>query len=358
MSGVFAQGWSLPQALPPSRPMTYGSADGDSPAVSFFSESTPLTPGGTIGTIPPAQNDWLIEGTPEAGSIVSRRYPEAGSPLFERGRPLAADDRPADARTGFFQGIDFKAVWLASGKRDGLGVTALDGSATFAVPAPSRDWPLLITPDFTVYYLTGPKSIDVPPRLYDAYTEFRWLPRLGPNFRIETALQIGAFSDFEQSSDEAFRITGRGLGIWDWRPGVKLVGGVAYLDRYDIDVLPVGGIIWKPNDLWEFNLLFPKPKIARRILWHGALSDDKQDWFYVAGDYNPHVWAVERVGGFADELTYRDVMLIVGLERRNIPGIDYKLELGYVFSRRLHYRADDIERELDDTVMLRAIVHY
>lgn len=352
-----AQFTRLPQALPPSRPMVLPSEPAVVPGqrAPFGGEVSGLSPPGESWTedsgpaplSPPAQ--WLQSTVPATESI-----------LFDSDRSSAAEtaDMPADARDGFFQKLLFSGTWLAGGGRDGLGISTLDAQAVFAAPCPTRQWPLLISPEFAAHYLDGPELVDVPPRVYDAFADFRWLPKLSDRFRADLSLQFGAFSDFEQGSDEAFRITGTGLGIWTWRPGVRLVGGVTYLDRYDINVLPVGGVLWEPSPFWKFDLIFPKPKVARRILCLGSVDDSRQDWIYIAGDYNPHVWAVKRIDGTRDELTYRDMALILGFERKNIPGIDFKFEVGYVFGRRLHYASDDIERDLSDTVMLRGQLVY
>ena len=49
----------------------------------------------------------------------------------------------------------------------------------FAVPCPTRNSPLVMTPGFDVQYLQGPKYSDLPPRLYDGYVDFRWLSQDG-----------------------------------------------------------------------------------------------------------------------------------------------------------------------------------
>ena len=61
------------------------------------------------------------------------------------------------------------------------------------------------------------------------------------------AVQPGYYSDWDGSSDRAVRLTGHGSGIYDWTPTFQLVLGAAYLDRPDIEVLPIAGFIWKPD---------------------------------------------------------------------------------------------------------------
>ena len=280
-------------------------------------------------------------------------------PGFPQPEPVqtANPDRPPDTRDGMFQKLIFDGTWLAPGRSLGMGMTELELKTILALPCPTRNSPLIITPGFSVNYLEGPTAIDVPARVYDAYTQFRWMSRLTPRFGIDLVFTPGVFSDFEQGADEAFRITGRGAGMFTWTPNTKIVLGLAYLNRDDVDYLPIGGLIWTPNDDLQIDLLFPQPKIARRIYWDGAFGEKVQDWIYIAGEFGTDVWAVRRASGNNDVLTYRDLRLIIGLERKCIGCLDWRLELGYVFGREIRYRRSP-DVGVSDTVMLRAGMTY
>jgi hypothetical protein len=266
-------------------------------------------------------------------------------------------DRPPDARDGMFQKLIFTYTWLASGGADGLGINDVELKTVLALPIPSRKWPLIVTPGFGVHYLDGTRVPDLPARLYDAYVQFRSFRRFSPRWAMDLSVTPGVYSDFEQSTDDALRITGHGAAIFDWTPTTRLVFGVAYLDRDDLRVLPVGGLIWKPNPDVEFNLVAPRPSIAHRLYWEGASTDEIQDWVYIAGEYGGGTWAIQRADGSNDRVTYGDYRAILGLERRHIGGLDAQLEIGYVFGRSLEYRSG-AEFDPTDTVMLRGGLTY
>jgi hypothetical protein len=257
-----------------------------------------------------------------------------------------------------FQKLFFHSTWLDSGTRGGFGLVQLELATVLAFPLPSRRWPLTVTPEFVVNYLDGPAALDLPPRVYDAGVEFRWWRRLAPRFGVDLAVAPGVFSDFEQSADEALRIPGHAIGVFEWTPRATILLGVAYLDREDVGVLPVGGLIWRPHEDVKLELAVPRPRIARRVYWRGAYTDQIQDWVYVAGEFGGGSWAIRRADGSDDVFTYSDYRVILGLERKAVGRLDARLELGYVFSREIESAAGAPDVKPCDTVMLRAGLTY
>ncbi len=268
-------------------------------------------------------------------------------------------DRPIDARNGFFQEFYFDNAWLCGGTApDALGEYQAQIRSKFVLPLPSRRHPLLLMPGFAVHYLDGPRQTDLPPRLYDAYLQFRWLHKLSPRWSADVSVTPGMYSDFEQGSDEALRISGHFGAMWDWTPTAKIALGVAYLDRQDYRVLPFAGLIWEPTPDVVFELMVPRPKIARRVYWSGAMTETVQDWVYLAGELGGGSWAIRRADGSDDVTTYSDLRLIVGLERRVLFGLDYYLEMAYVFNRKLEYDSPTPWLHPPETLMLRAGMTY
>lgn len=267
-------------------------------------------------------------------------------------------DRPPDSRDGAFQKLIFNSTWLGSGSAGGFGITKLESRVVFGLPIPSRRSPLVVTPGFAVNYLDGPVGADLPPRTYEATLQFRWWKRFTPRFGIDFAIAPGVFSDFQQSSDEALRFPGYMAGKFEWTPTLDLVLGAAYLDRDDVNFLPIGGLIWRPRPDLKLELVAPRPRIGRRIYWFGAYGEAVQDWAYVAGEFGGGTWAFQRSTGVDDVVNYRDYRVILGWERKALGGLDARLEAGYVFSRTIEYASSVPDVEPDDTLMLRAALTY
>jgi len=268
-------------------------------------------------------------------------------------------DRPIDARNGFFQTLYFDNEWLRCGSSpQDFGEYQAEVRGTFALPLPNRRHPLLMTPGFAVHYLDGPRAAELPPRLYDAYLQFRWLHKLSPRWSADLSVTPGVYSDFEQGTDEALRISGHFGAMWDWTPTTKIALGVAYLDRQDYRLIPFAGVIWEPSPEMLFELMVPRPRIARRVYWFGEFADETQDWIYVAGELGGGSWAILRTDGENDVVTYSDLRLSLGLERRVLFGVDYYVEAAYVFARKLKYERPAPELVPSDTLMIRAGLVY
>ena len=267
--------------------------------------------------------------------------------------PPRNPDLPPDARDGMFQKLIFTSAYLDSGNSRGLGITEMDLRAILALPIPSRKAPMLITPGFGTYFLNWPRSPDLPSQLYDAYVQFRWMYRWNPAIATDFAITPGVYSDFEQGTDEAIRLPGHGAVLWTWTPEWKALVGCAYLDRLENNILPIGGLIWTPDEDVNYEMVFPKPKLAHRVRWLGADTDDLQDWLYLAGEFGGSTWAIARADGSTARMDYRDWRILLGLEHKAIGRLDYRFELGYVFERRFLYNSSAIEYNPEDTFMVR-----
>ena len=246
---------------------------------------------------------------------------------------------------------------------DGFGFYEAEVTSVWGLPCPTKDAPLVVTPGIANYWLDGPAALDIPAQLHDVYTEFRWLPKIGERFRVNIAIRPGFDSDWSGSTVRAVRITGDGAGIYDWTPNFQLVLGCAYLDRPDIELLPIAGFIWKPDRDAEYRVLFPTPKISWCV-WRepGTLTLFDRDfrpgsseyWFYVGGELGGGSWAIRHSDGSSDLMSYSDIRVYLGLENRTIVGLGSQIEIGYAFKRYIRLTSTDSNFDLGDTLMVRA----
>jgi hypothetical protein len=294
------------------------------------------------------------------GQLVS--HPDSTAEILQAPGGSAADvpaQPPSDARPGMFQKLILSGTWLAGGVDSrSFGQTDLESKIILALPCPTRDSPLVITPGFTVHYLQGPANVDLPPRLYETYMQFRWLSQVTPQWGLDLAVTPGVFSDFNQGSDDSFRLTGHGAVAWTYNPAMKFVLGAAYLDLPDNNVIPIGGVIWTPNEEMKFELIFPTPKISKRIHCFDDHNKDAETWVYIAGEFANDAWAIAHGNGDNDLLVLSDDRLILGLERKIRGGLSTRVEIGYVFSRRIRFNSDIPDFYPEDTVLLRGGLMY
>jgi hypothetical protein len=296
---------------------------------------------------PHTESPWLH--LPMYGNVF---YWTFGGPQYFN--PPPPDPPGPGAKNGMLQRVILTETFLADGNDpSAMGVNDIELKTVLALPLGCLATPLLITPGFGAHYFNGPQTTDVPAHVYETYLDVRWMRQVSQCVGIDVAVTPGWYSDFEQSNSDALRIGARGTALVTVSPTFQVAIGAVYLDRDDVPVLPLGGIIWTPNPDLRLDLVAPRPKISRRMLWDCNVSH----WAYVAGEFGGGAWAIERANGAEDIFYYRDYRAIVGWERTAIRGLSGRVEAGYVFGRQVDYRSQD-SVDIDDTWMLRAELSY
>ena len=180
--------------------------------------------------------------------------------------------------------------------------------------------------------------------------------KVGSKLGVDLAVSPGWYSDFHNDSAQALRITGHGFGAWEANENLRVVAGVIYLDRYDVNMLPAGGLLWTPADDKRFELIFPRPRLAWRI----AERPRAAHWAYLAAEFGGNQWAMQSATGADEVVVIRDYRLLAGWERRpaNL-GISWRLETGFVFGRTVqYYDSDTPTLHPSDTFLVRGGVWY
>jgi len=273
--------------------------------------------------------------------------------------PPAGRRLPPGAKPGPLQQAIFTVSELPRLGSTGLGLTTLDTSLTIGMPAPTVNSPLLVTPGFGTSFVdqaAGSMDPGLPAQLSEAWVQARWLSKLGDRLGVDLAVAPGWYSDFVNDTAEALRITGHGFGAWEAHENLRLVAGVIYLDRRDVNILPAGGLLWTPSDDQRHELIFPRPRLA----WRVAESGRAAQWVYLAGEFGGNQWAVRRESGADDVVVYQDYRLLAGWERRPAgPGMTWRLETGWVTGRLVrYYLTDSADYRPSDTFLVRAGAWY
>ena len=270
----------------------------------------------------------------------------------------------------FVQSVRLRHTWLAGDKDPNeFGINDSELAATFAFPNfLLSQQPLLITPGFILHLwdppaLGGPPSPfagvldgELPPRIYSAYLDFYWTPQLTERLSTELDFRIGLYSDFESAGSNAIRPQGYGAFIWQVSPAWALKGGATYINRVDIKLLPVAGVIWTPNPYTVFDITFPNPKLSH-FAWRWGTTDV---WWYIAGEYGGGSWEIDNISAAGmmnggQRVDVNDIRAIAGLEwTGGWIGAKGFLEVGYVFEREVIFQAaPGVVFKPKDTVMVR-----
>ena len=330
------------------------------------------------GTIQPATSTWDPYAAPSLQAPGQFAAPPQGyyAPPPQTTQPIYPDGTAGVVPPGYqpppsrfnqvmrlVQEVRVQDTWLfGNGGDDDLGVNTLETSATLAFPFFYQQAPLLVTPGAAVHWWDGPSdeaegSPDLPPRTYDVFVDTAWHPGITERLSVELGFRVGAYSDFDNISSDSLRYMWRVIGVLAYSPTTTFKLGVIDIDRNNTGLLPAGGVIYTPTPDVRYEIVIPRPKVARRLTTLGNTNL----WGYVAGEYGGGSWTIEREEGFDDSVDYNDLRLIFGLEwlPETVTGVRGLVEVGYVFSRELEYESGDPEEfDPSDTFMLRAGLNY
>lgn len=316
---------------------------------------------GTIAAPPPTWDPYA-PATEAPGSLLTQ------DPTFQF--PAVVPGGPTGTWTKMqrlIQEVRVDYVFMPGKAKEEFGINDVDLSVTAAIPfLYNPDTPLLVTPGFAVHYWSGPKGlfinvppvqqIHLPPRVYDAYLDAAWNPQVTSWLGGELAFRVGIYSDFHKVTSDALRYTGTGLAVLSFTPSIQVKAGVTYLDRNRVKILPAGGIIWTPNDDIRFEILFPNPKIARRLTTYG----NTEWWGYARGEYGGGAWLISIPSPAGDDLRsldYNDMRFSLGLEFTCLNGFTGLFESGIAFERELYHNSR-YRVNLNSTVFVRGGLAY
>lgn len=233
----------------------------------------------------------------------------------------------------------------------GLGVIEGGGGLYFAVPCETlrganiNQGVFRLTPSFNYTGFQSPKGkdigIDLPNNVFDAGLDTSFSVNVN-DFEGTIAVQVGVASEFKKLTGDTVYVRGRAEGslpVTDDRK-VRVLGGVGYYNRIKYKLVPIAGVVWKPNETNEFRLVFPDPMWGRFL----RKVNDVDWWFFVRGDIGGGKWLVtdfeHKVNNKATyNFDYNDYRVSTGLRFQCPKGLVGSFEVGGAFGREVRTKA-------------------
>jgi hypothetical protein len=237
---------------------------------------------------------------------------------------------------GNFQNLEWN-TWLRHSRQ-------LPGSLVFA-------WTAALNSKFW----TGPTGINFPADGDQLLSDFQ----LSSNWTGAWNWQIGMTpqidSDFSRTlNSNAFMFDARAVALYRPSPEWTLAIGAAFWNRASDHLIPYGGVIWAPNDRWEFRLLFPRSRISYYVGdFHGF-----ETWGYVSGEYNLEAYQLDIQGphiSVRGELSDYRLLKGFNLQRGRW---NFFWEGGAVFDRRVRFRGSVGDFGINEGLMFRTGITY
>jgi hypothetical protein len=310
--------------------------------------STADSPGGPPASVNDLLANRFLAGTPNQEPLTLPPAP-LGEPQITGG-PINLDgsvDAAPVVALGDFMGYRYSSPMLEwiPGNAEQFGMFSVGAGDTYTKSGISNGLGI----GFGVHFLTGPVQTDMPPRLFDIGLGYQIRQRLGP-LAFDLSASVLSASDLEGSFSQGIMYPSHAVGYLTVGPTIDLVFGVDYLDRADIKLLPVAGMVWNPNPDMRFELVFPRPRAVFRLTECYRI--------YVSGELGGGTWAVQRVAFGNDLATYSDLRVCLGLEHVEKGGQGNAIEIGYLFNRSLEYTSGVGNVHFVDAVMLRLVTRY
>lgn len=266
-----------------------------------------------------------LSGDPWAGGVAPYAAPVYGV------------NGPQPHQFGIKNSVD--VLFMPSGKATAPGMGGLD---IFGVDIESRltapmgnAWIFQIAPQFGYRSFAGPNSIpagpELPPNAYRFGMDFVLQSPSANGWSFEFAFDPTVGTDFDHLSSDAIMYDGRAVAYWTWAPQLTWVLGAQYWDRVDDIVIPYAGMIWTPNQLWELQLVFPKPRVSVFLGTPLGVAT----WMYASAEYHVEAYEMWSTATLtAQRVQFQDWRVMGGF-RWDTGWVQSFAEAGYVFDRNI-----------------------
>jgi hypothetical protein len=280
----------------------------------------------------PLPDDAGESGIMLTGAIVPATpiAPGQGPLVDNLGR--AWDEQRPPGKTPFWYARTMSATWVPKNGADGFGNTDVPITTSFA-PVWFDDLPaLLVTPGFGFHFWQSPDDLVLPSTVFDSYIDVSWRTPVTNRWGFAFGITPGVYGDYKAFNAQAFQLTGWGLVDVAVTETWTLLAGAAVVRQLDMRVLPVGGLVWTPNDATRLELLVPRSRFARRVR---SFSGGGAAWTYAACQFGGGTWSILLPDETTAMVTSSDLRAILGVEwfrSRRVAGV---AEVGYVFARTI-----------------------
>ncbi len=273
------------------------------------------------------------------------------------GTILSGVNGPQPYRLGFTPRFDYTYLAESGVKAPGTGHFEshnFDFELAHTMPV-GPGWAFTNTPQLGARWWEGPGVPSLPAQVYRLGWDFTLATPLQGPWSMQLDFNPSVNSDFDDSlGREALNFDGNAMLFYRTSPQLMWVLGAGYWDRVDNIVIPYAGVVWNPNDLWEFRLLFPK---ARASYFLGNIGTAAH-WIYATGEYHVESYQIAMPGlGTREQVQIQDWRIGLGL-RSDHGWFDKSFEIGYVLGREVDFANGTPGFDIKDTFMIRYAVRF
>lgn len=264
---------------------------------------------------------------------------------------------------GWTQLYDMGAMPFTGTKNDAGKFGEMEFNLAWKYIAPLYPAPAIFsfTQQYGLRLFSGPSSADwVPPTNLPGS-----LHRIGWDFELKSNLPgpwnaVIAFnpsinSDFVQSpTHNAWNWDGRAAMLYSPTRELTYVLGILAWDRLSERILPWAGVIYRPNQYWQYDLVFPQFRVSA-YLW--------DEWGFrtsIYGRVEYHSEAYEMwnpVVSERDRVQFTDWRALIGFNK-DMGTMAYFVEAGWIFGRNINYKVAPQGFDINSGAIVRGGVRF
>ena len=275
---------------------------------------------------------------PGADPFLGQPPPGMFDPAYDSSLTFSAVG-PQPYRFGWSSRYDFGYLPY-SGTSGGLGdfqILEANGALRHVSESPwLPGFIFAVTPEFNYRSWTGPQFIDLPASVYRFAGDMELSTPANAPWSMQLGFTPAIVSDLHAPLNrDGFNFDGRGVLFYRASPELQLAFGAMYLNRVRDQVIPYAGVVWTPNDRWEFRLMYPKSRISYFL---GNIAG-AATWIYGGIEYNIEAYEIGLAGpsGDHEKIQIEDYRALIGL-RTDSCGVASFIEGGWVFDRDVGFK--------------------
>ena len=240
-----------------------------------------------------------------------------------------------------------------------LGIFEFNGEWQYTTPS-AYNKVLSITPQFGLRSYDGPRSAPglttaLPGEVYRVGIDFELSSPLGGPWSGQIAFNPSINTDFRGSlSSDAWQFDSRGIVFYNASRQLVYAIGAGFWDRIDDRVVPYAGVIWTPDDRWEYRLVFPEPRVS--YFMGNVLGFST--WAYARGEWHIEAYELQLQTTRARErVELEDWRVLLGIRKTN-GWISEFYEAGWVFGRKVDYAKGATGFDVSSGFIVRGGIQY
>lgn len=224
----------------------------------------------------------------------------------------------------------------------------VDFEKSYVMPA-WGNWVFTASPQVNYRAWAGPNGAAGPANLPGSVYRF------GLNLQLATPVVNGwsgelgfnpaMATDFDASLDwDAAYFDGYGVAFWQWSPQFTLALGALYWDRVDDIILPYAGVVYTPDQYWEFRLVFPQPRITYFLGTPWGVAT----WIYAGAEYHVESYYIDLdFAGVDERMQYADWRVYGGMRWETGQFVTFA-EVGAAIAREVEFDNVGADFDVDD----------